>query len=180
VRVLPGKERCFQWKQYLGDRDKGKVDANEGNICRQVGRAQVADIEFIPNNDPRIRLEFPIQLPMADVKSMHSGGAILKKAIGEAAGRSAQIGAHPAGNPDLEMIQRRLQFGACPAGKLKLAENADPGVDIHLLAGLLDLLFIHQNPARKQQSLGFVPALGKSAFHQQLIDASSHQFRQCD
>jgi hypothetical protein len=25
-----------------------------------------------------------------------------------------------------------------------------------------------------------VPALGESAFHQQLIDSSFHQFRQCD
>ena len=81
---------------------------------------------------------------------------------------------------DLKMIQRRLQLGACPAGKLKLVQHADFGFRIDLLAGFFNLLLIDQNPAGQQQRLGFVPALGDSTLYEQLIDTSFHRIMQCD
>ena len=91
---------------------------------------------------------------------------MLKQAVGEPARGGSQIGTHSTRHGDLKMIQRTLKLAACSAGKLNLMQHAYCGLCIHLLAGLFNLLLIDQNPARQQQRLGLVPALGDSPLYQ--------------
>jgi len=87
------------------------------DICRQVCGAQIADIEFIPNGDTRIGLELPIQLPMSNVEGLYSGGAVLKKTIGESADVSAQIRTDTPGGDNIEDGQCRFELISRPGNK---------------------------------------------------------------
>jgi hypothetical protein len=47
---------------------------------------------------------------MAHIHGMHANSSILQQAIGETAGRRANIQADPAGGIDLEAVEGGLQF----------------------------------------------------------------------
>jgi hypothetical protein len=78
------------------------------------------------------------------------------------------------------MIESRLQLGSCATGKRQLVENTDSRSRVNQVAGLFNFLLRDQDLTRQHQRLRLVPALGKAAVDEQLIDASFHRIKRFD
>src|SRR6202011_1151192 len=65
---------------------------------------------FFQNNDARIVSNPPRQLSVADIDGVNFLRAALQQAIGEPAGRSANVERNFVGNIDTEMIECAFQF----------------------------------------------------------------------
>ena len=102
-------------------------------------------------------------------------GPVLKHAVGETAGGSADIHSLCAGKIQTETLHRLLQLQSAPAdvgtGRL---DDSDLRVLVYLRPRLIDPLSVHQNDAGHDGGLGFLSrfeqtALGgdaiKSVFH---------------
>jgi len=102
----------------------------------------------------------------------HVCRAVLQKAIGEPASRSAHIQAGPALNRDLPMIERCFQFQPAAADvRLFLAQQPDGRVIGNIGAGLVYFLLAHQHAPGQNQRSRTLAAGHQAPLNQQQIDA---------
>jgi hypothetical protein len=119
-------------------------------------------------------------LTLSDIKGMHFAGALLKQTVRESACRGAQIRAYAAGNGNVKVIERGLQFDACPADKWQLMQHAYLGIGIDQLTGLLCFLLVNEDLSGQKQCLRFMAAFRKAALYKQLIDTPFHRIMPSD
>ncbi len=81
----PDRRELTERRQYKSQRNKGDVDRDQINRFPDPGGVDVPDVDLVLHFDPRIFLEFPVQLPFSDIEGVDATGAVLKQAIGKAA-----------------------------------------------------------------------------------------------
>lgn len=167
-------ERLVERRQNLSHGNEREIHRDQRQIRREVRRREVSNIEFVSDRHPWIRPEPPRQLPFPYIIGMDKGCASLKQAIGEAARRGAQVGAHAAVDGDSKMIEGGLELGAGSAGEWELMQNPDLGFRVDQLSCFFDLLLVDKDVTGQKQRLRFVPAFRNSAFDKQQVDASLH------
>ena len=89
----------------------------------QVGGLELAGVEPLDHVDPRVLAQPPVELAVGDVERDHPGGAALQQAVGEAAGRGADVEAVEPGDVDAERVERVVELE--PAAR----DEARPLVD---------------------------------------------------
>ena len=76
---------------------------------------------------------------------------------------------------DLPVIECALQLESAPADVLQIfAEQADHALSGDLRAGLLDLLVVHQNLARENQSVRPLARCGQPTIHKKFVESDFH------
>ena len=109
---------------------------------------------------------------MAGINGDHASGAVLQKAIGESAGRSADIEADFPGDVNLPMLESLLQFQATAADVFQIfSQKPHFCFSVDRRARFLDFLPIDQNFAGENQGLGALTRTCQPAFQQQFIQA---------
>jgi len=105
------------------------------------------------------------------------GGTSLKKAVGEATGRRADIQAAHCAYIKIEVFEGALQLKASPTDEWVVGDfKANLCALWNLAARLIDDLVVDKYLTRQDQSLRTVPGCHQASFHQEQIDAcaSSH------
>ena len=102
-------------RQNHGDGDEADIANRQVDGSPMSARRQIARVHAFVHDHARIVAQFPVELAGADVDGVHARGAALQQAIGEAAGRGADVEADFARHVDAEMIERRFQLQAAAA-----------------------------------------------------------------
>jgi len=104
-----------------------------------------------------------MELSVAHIHGDHFTCAVLQQAIGEAAGRCADIEAAPAGHVERESGQRALEFMAAAAHVTVPAADLDYGGRGTRLACLIPPLTIHPHLPSQDQPLGLFARFRQAA-----------------
>lgn len=151
--------------------DEGDIDNDDGGGFSGVGKGEVAAIEFFPGDDAGILAQFPGELVRADIEGVDAEGAALEEAIGEAAGRSADIDGDFVLGIDGEGVQGGFEFEAAAADEPGLFLEVDDGVLGDFLAGFGMGDALHGDLTGEDEAFGLFPGVGEGAFHQDLVEA---------
>ncbi len=116
--------------QDLGERDEGDVDRRQAGREGKRRRGELTCVEALDHGHPRVLAERVGDLAVGDVDGRDAGGAALEQAVGEAAGRGADVEAVAARDLDRERLERVLELD--PAAR----DEARAGVDEELGPGL--------------------------------------------
>ena len=92
--------------QDLGQRDEGDVGHHEVGRVGQVARRQRARVGALEHGDALVGAQRPVQLAVGDVERDDVRGAALQQAVGEAAGRGADVQAAAPGGVDARRVER--------------------------------------------------------------------------
>src|SRR4029077_5307028 len=91
-------------------RDEGNIDYAKIDKVRDVLAREKSCVQFFHHHHARLVANFPGQLTVTDIHRVNFRRAALQKAIGETAGRCANVERDLAANIDLEKVQRAFQF----------------------------------------------------------------------
>ncbi len=80
------RRKLTERRQYESQRNKRDIDRYQINRFPDPGRVDVSDVDLVLDLHPRIFPELPVQLSLAHIQGMHPACAVVKQAIGEAAG----------------------------------------------------------------------------------------------
>ena len=91
-----------------------KETSTDGQVGRegQVGGLQRARVEALDHGHARVLAQAPVELAVGDVDRGDALGAALQQAVGEAAGRGADVEAVAPGDVDAERLERVLELDA--------------------------------------------------------------------
>ena len=123
---------------HLRERDERDVDRRERGLERQVGRRDRARVGALDHVDARVVSKRPLELSVRDVERDHARGAALKQAVGEAAGRGADVEAVEAGHVEAERVERVRELDPAPRYIGAILGDAQLGVGLDQLARLGD------------------------------------------
>ena len=127
---------------------------------------QIARIEAFVDDHARVLSQAPVKLAMPDIDRDNFARAMLKQAVGETAGGSAEIEAAPAGDIELKAGQRALEFMAAPADVTVAAAYFNYGRGGTKLACLIPPLTFHPHFPSQNQSLGLFARFGEAPLDQ--------------
>ena len=99
---------------------------------------------------------------MADIDRVHFRRAALQKAIGEAAGRCANVERDLAANIDLEKVQRAFQFERASAGITREFRDRDLRLGLNKFGRFIDYAVPHSYFARHDGALRALAAFKKT------------------
>ncbi len=139
-----------------------------------LGR-KAAGVHFFEDYYAPVPADAPMQLRGSRIDGVNTRRAAPQQAIGEPAGRSADVKARRAAHIDDETVERSLKLqpaAADEAGTPADETNRRRGRD--LPAGFFGFLFVNQNFARQHHRLGFMARVRETPFDQESID--SHAF----
>ena len=94
--------------QHLCQRDERRIDG--GNVDPFRKRLEVADVRALHHHHARVFAQAQVELAIADIDRVDTTGASLEHAVGEAAGRRADIHRDEAGDVDRECFERSVQL----------------------------------------------------------------------
>ena len=77
-----------------------------GRLSFSLNLTQAEFVDLLQDHDPRIGAQLRVELPVPDVDRVHAPGAPLQQAVGDAARRSADVGADEAARVDRERVER--------------------------------------------------------------------------
>src|SRR6185437_6846101 len=95
--------------------NKTHIAGDEIHRLANLLKAKISGVYALMQDDARIRTQLPIDLARSGIYRMHARGSVLEQAIGETAGRGADVHTHPPGDGNCEFRERRFQFQASPA-----------------------------------------------------------------
>lgn len=161
------KERC---------RDKGDVHDKQSEfglpgLAERFG-SEEAGIGTLDEMNPCVVAELNGNLTEAGVDGGNMRRATLQKAVSKAASGGAYIKASATGDFDLPVIEGGLEFEATAAdvGHV-IAEKSKCGIGSDGGAGLVDLLFVDEYSAGKDECTGALTALDEASVNEEKIDA---------
>jgi hypothetical protein len=163
----------FRRSEDQVERDERHIADDKIHRLGQAVTCQVAGIGLFPHEDARIVPQLQVQLRGSDVDGVHARGAMLEEAVGEPAGRGADVGAH--GRAGVERgpgVQRRLEFPPAPAHE-PVAERGDleGGGDGESHAGLVENGGAVAHLSRPDDALCLLTRLGQAEFHKEKVEA---------
>ena len=164
-------------RQDPGQGDKGDIHTGEIRhpVRIQVLRLYIAEIGLFHTDDAGVLPELPVQLAVAHIDRIDTGGPVLEHAVGKAAGRRPDIHADPALQVDRECLHGLLELEAAPADIAQaLAAHLDPGILGKSRPGLVFLLIVHIDDPRHDQRLRLLPRGGEALLCQEDIQPLFH------
>ena len=142
----------------------------------QVGRAHLARVEALDHGHPRVLAQACVDLAVGDVDRGHPSGAALQQAVGEAAGRGADVEAVAAGDVDPERLERVLQLDAAARDVARPRVDEQRRFGLDQLAGpqrdrpvLPDPDFARPHGAGRRRARGEEPPLGQNRVYPGLL-----------
>jgi len=132
---------------------------------------QVPGVHSLQDHHPGILPQLPVELTLAHVQGEHLPGAALEQAVGKAAGRSAQIQADPAPDPDLKGVQCRLQLESAPGYVTgRHIPQPDRVLGRYQRARFFQALLVPEDPAAQDQRSGRSDVAGQASGNKQLVE----------
>ena len=106
--------QCEYRRQHELERDEAHVDDDGADRLADVGGGEVARVDALAGDDPRIGCQARIELAVSDVDGVHAPCAAFQEHLGEPAGRGANVERDDAVGRKAERVERRhqLQGGA--------------------------------------------------------------------
>ena len=98
------------------------IVARSGAKGRSAG-LQLAGVEALDHGHPRILAQAAVELPVADVDRDHPRSAALQQAVGEAAGRGADVEAVAPGDVEPERVERVLELDPAAGDEARAARR---------------------------------------------------------
>src|SRR5581483_779112 len=92
------------------ERDEGQVGHDDLGSEGKVRRREPTRVRPLKDGNSRVVPERPVELSVADVDRDHPSRLPAEQAVGEPSGGRPHVEAVPAGNVDLEPLERRLQL----------------------------------------------------------------------
>jgi len=164
ARDQPARHR----RQDEAQRDERHIDRRQPNRLGEF--AQGSGVLAFHEHHPRIVPQPPVQLPVADIDRINPVGAVLQQAVGESAGRGPDVGAHPSGRLQPELLEGRLQLLTTPGDEAGGGDHFDCRVRGHPGRGLQHELSLQPHLAGHDHPLGEGAALDQAARDEQLIE----------
>ena len=93
-------------RNHVLERDERDVDGNDVDRIGDVLRLEVSGVDPFANDDTRVVTQAGVHLIVSDVERVDFGCPVLKQAVGEPAGRGADVETDPALDFDAELDQR--------------------------------------------------------------------------
>ena len=172
-----GAQEAVDGRQDEAEGDERDVGDGEIGRFGQIAGLQMAGIAAIEDDDAGIGGQAGVELGFPDVDGVDLGGAVLEKAIGEPAGRGADVHADlvPGGQAG-EAEERFFEFEAAAADETLGLADAEGAVGRIFMAGLEGGRIVHEDFAGENEPLGLLAAFGEAAFHQKQVQAGALHF----
>ena len=155
--------------------DEGHIDAREIDGVGHLFAGDIADVGALQVDDPSVGPQLPGELAVADVDRVDLFGAVLQHAVGEAAGRRADIHAGFPLEHDRKDPHRLFELEAAPADVPEgLPAHLERGGLLHVHARLVGLLAVDIHLPRHDDRLRLFSAREEPALHQQDIQSFFH------
>ena len=155
-------------KRHIHGHDRGSGSVG----IEQCARLQQTRVAALHQPYTLVLAQLHGDLSKAGIDGRDARRAVLQKAVGKAAGRSAHVECPAAGHVDLPELERAFQLESAAAHVAQLvAEQAQGGIRIDRRAGLVDLLLVDQNAAGQNVGARPLTAGGKSPFGYQKIQS---------
>ena len=122
--------------EHLRDRDERDVNRREVGREGQLVGTEVARVAALDHLDPRVVAQAPVELARGDVERDDALRAVLQQAVGEPAGRGADVEAAEPADIDSEHIERVLELDAAAGDVGRWLGDRQLGVLGDELAGL--------------------------------------------
>ena len=132
--VAAGRDAGRDRGQHLGQRDERDVDRRQVGRERQVGGLEAAGVDALDHGHPRVLAQAAVELPVGDVEGDHVRRAALQQAVGEAAGRGADVEAVAAGDVDPERVERVGELDPAARDEARARVDDELGVRLDQLA----------------------------------------------
>ena len=146
----------------------------------QRGRAQLARVDALERRHPLVLAQRPVELSAADVDRGDPGGAALEQAVGEAAGRGADVEAVEAADVDPEGVEGGVELEPAAGDESAALLDLDPLVGGDQLPRLRRPLAAAADPdeAGADRARRRGAGRGEAALGQQRVEAdASRQVR---
>src|SRR2546421_7751204 len=156
-------------RQHLLQRYEGHVDHGQRGLVAEQPRVERARFRVLHHDDTRILAQLVVELAAADIHRVDDAGAALQQAVGEAAGRRADVHTDAALEVRAEVLERMREL---------LTATADvgrPALELHLRlsghqgAGFVGALPVHQDVAGHDRAQRLLAAVQHSLLHQEAI-----------
>jgi hypothetical protein len=111
-------QQCNGGGDYLSQGDEGTIGHHKVRAVERHGeakRGEMAGVGPFHDDNARVLAEFPGKLAAANVNGINFGRAVLKEAIGETAGGSAEVNGGQAARIELEMAQTVFELESAAA-----------------------------------------------------------------
>lgn len=156
-----GREQRQSRRQHLVEGDEGGINDAQIGVCAESSRFQVPDVGAFQADHPRIDAEFPGQLAVTDIDGKNLCRAMLQQAVGETAGRGADIKGCPADHLDGKDLQgmSQLDTAARHVGEI-LPAQADHRASFDSGPRFIDRMFADHNLPRQNQGAGALTGAG--------------------
>lgn len=175
-----GTNTTYNRRKNEGGRDKRHVyrhqaDTDWVSILPDLFRSEVARVGLFQQANSRVAAQSGVHLAVAGVDRDHSRCTRLKKTVGEAARRRADVQTGLTRNIDGPIFERTRQLQPAAANiRHFVAEEAEDDIALNAGAGFFQLLLVHQHSAREDERLRALTRGHQAAFHQQLVEAQLH------
>jgi hypothetical protein len=161
--------------QNFADGDEREVGGDEVGALGNVAWRKIARVAF-HGDDERILLESPGKLMDVDVDGEDEFGAVLEKAISEAAGGGADVEASAARGIEGKIGESGFEFAAGAGSEFLASDELETGVGRDGCAGFVGAGTVNANLAREDEGLGFLLGIGEAASDERLIEAEAGGF----
>ena len=178
--AAPGANEGGHGRQDQAEGDERAIEDGQVEGVKAVaegGGDEFAGVDALEDADARVLAEFPGQLAAADVDGRHLGGAVLEEAVGEPAGRGADVEGSEAADLEGEGRQGGLELVAAAADVAVAGDQFDRVLGTDLAAGFVGGVAGDPDLAGEDRALRLLAALAESAVDEQLIE--SHRGGQC-
>ena len=170
--VAPGPQERPHGRQHAFQGDEGQIhhDHVVAGAGQGAGR-EVAGVGFLQIGHARIAADLFVQLAVADIDAGRGHGARLQRAIGEAAGRGADIEHVRAGQIHGELLEKGRELLPAAADEAWRLVDGQVVVGGVFLARLVEPLGAVPHAAGHDEGLGLGAGGGEAARHQQFVES---------
>src|SRR2546428_4573232 len=159
-----GEDAEHRGKDLL-ERDERHIDDRERGLLAEDPRVEGPRVGVFHHDDALVFAEPRVELARADVHGVYARGATLEQAVGESAGRSADVQADTSGHLDLEAVDRVHELLAPTAHVRGASPQLDSRPGRHERARLVPALAADEHVTREDLPGGLFTAV-----HQPLAD----------
>ena len=137
--------------------------------------AEEAGVAALAEADARVVAKGGGDLAVAGVDGEDVGGTVLEHAVGEAAGRGADVEAGLAHEVDLPVFEGGFELEAAAADVAEVgSEEAEDSSRVDRGAGLINLLLVDEDTAGEDESLGSLAGGCQGLVDEELVEADLH------
>lgn len=128
-------------------------------------------VHALHEHHARILTQSPVEEPAPNVHGVDAGRAALQQHVGEATGRSADVGADPTFDADAELVQGWGELSTAAADVRRWFDQLQARVRLNRAVRGANRLAVDADLSRQDQRLGSGPRLRQACLGQRCIQA---------